>query len=189
MRILVVASDRAELAAFDDSFIKVVSGVGPVFAAASTASAIGQYKPDIVVSAGSAGSTGMLEIGECVSFGFSVFADMDLTAYHLRRGTSLTPERCTISSINLDGSSSLVLATSASFASDPEKYREFNAAAVDMEGYGVAYASLLAGLPCLAVKVITDMIGEKPELKGYSGTLRNLRAKLPEKVLEAVSAL
>ena len=64
MRILVVASDRAELAAFDDSFIKVVSGVGPVFAAASTASAIGQYKPDIVVSAGSAGSTGMLEIGE-----------------------------------------------------------------------------------------------------------------------------
>ena len=58
-----------------------------------------------------------------------------------------------------------------------------------MEAYGVAAAAFLSGFPCLAVKVITDMIGEKPELKGYSGILRNLRAKLPEKVLEAVSAL
>ena len=62
MKILVVVSDRAELAAFDDRFIGVVSGVGPVFAAAASSAAISEYHPDFVLSSGSAGSLGPLAI-------------------------------------------------------------------------------------------------------------------------------
>ena len=189
MRILVVVSDKAEGAVFDDRFIKVVSGVGPVFAAAAAASAINRFKPDAVVSAGSAGSLGKLSIGECVSFGSVVYADMDLSAYHLRPGTSLAPDRRTFSSIRLASSSEHILATSASFASSEERYLPFNASAADMEAYGVAYSAYLESIPCLAVKAITDIVGEKPEIGEYRKKLKEIRAKLPEMVLECIAAL
>ena len=168
MKILVVVSDRAELAAFDDRFIKTVSGIGPVFAAAAAADSIIRYRPDVVVSAGSAGSLGKLDIGDCVSFGSVVYADIDLSAYHLRVGTSLTPDRRTFSSIRMASSSEHILATSAAFASSRERY---------------------SSIPCLAVKAITDIVGEKTDLGDYRKRLKEIRAKLPEMVLEEVAAL
>lgn len=189
MKILVVVSDRAELAAFDDRFIGVVSGIGPVFAAAASAAAIAEYLPDVVVSAGSAGSLGPLEMGDCVSFGSVVYADMDLSAYHLLPGTSLAPDRRTFSSIRLASSSDHILASSAAFASDKSRYLPFHASAADMEAYGVAYSAYLASIPCIAVKAITDIVGEKPMLGDYRKRLKEIRGALPEKVLEAVSSL
>lgn len=189
MKILVVVSDKAELSAFDDRFIGIVSGVGPVFAAAATASAIAEYRPDAVVSAGSAGSLGDLRIGDCISFGSVVYADMDLSAYHLRIGTSLTPDRRTFSSIKLASPSDHILATSASFASSRERYLPFGASAADMEAYGVAYSAYAESIPCLAVKAITDIVGERTPLSDYRKTLKEIRSKLPEVVLEGVSAL
>lgn len=189
MKILVVVSDRVELAAFDDRFIKTVSGIGPVFAAAAAADSIIRYRPDVVVSAGSAGSLGKLDIGDCVSFGSVVYADIDLSAYHLRIGTSLTPDRRTFSSIRLASSSEHILATSAAFASSRERYSSFNASAADMEAYGVAYSAYLESIPCLAVKAITDIVGEKPEIGEYRKKLKEVRAKLPEMVQEEVAAL
>ena len=189
MKILVVVSDKAELAAFDDRFIGVVSGIGPVFAAAASAAAIAEYHPDVVVSAGSAGSLGPLEIGDCVSFGSVVYADMDLSAYHLLPGTSLAPDRRTFSSIRLASSSEHILASSAVFASDKTRYLPFHASAADMEAYGVAMAAYLAGVPCFAVKAITDIVGNPIRLSDYGFTLRSLRSLLPERVEEVLKQL
>ena len=58
-----------------------------------------------------------------------------------------------------------------------------------MEAYGVALSSSLKGIPCYAVKIITDLIGNHVNLGTYGYTLRQLRTFLPEKVEEVLSAL
>ena len=184
MRILVAASDSAELRGFGDGFLKVVTGVGPVLAAASVALAISKEHPDAVVSVGSAGSSGSLSIGDIVSFGSVIFPDADLTAYGMERGATLLPGHRKLSSLPLDPSSSLVLATSSSFASVPAA----GADASDMEGYGVAVAAFLSGIPCFAVKAITDIAGEKLPMKEYLSIMRNLVMKLPGKVEEIIGS-
>ncbi len=179
VKALVIASDKAELASFHDDFIKVVCGVGPILAAASAASAIAQYRPDAVFSVGSAGSLGVLRIGDCVSFGSVITPDHDLTAFRMKRGSTLLPSRATLHGITLDRSSSYVLSSSGTFASSCPP---LEADAADMEAYGIAVAAMTASIPCFAVKVITDVVGEKVSLPEYGYTLRSLRALLPERV-------
>ena len=157
-----------------------------MLAAAAAASAIAMHSPDAVVSVGSAGSFGGLAVGDCVSFGSVVMPDQDLTAFHLGRGRTLLPSRATVGELRLDRSSDLILSTSSSFASGPPV---IPAHAADMEAYGVAYSAYLASIPCLAVKAITDIVGEKPALGDYRKKLKEIRGALPEKVLEAVSSL
>lgn len=187
MRILAVASDKAELTAFDpERYIRIVCGIGPVLAAAVSASAIAAHSPDAVVSVGSAGSFGSLAVGECVSFGSVVMPDQDLTAFRLGRGRTLLPSKATIGELRLDRSSDLILSTSSAFASGPPI---IPAHAADMEAYGVAAAAYLAGVPCFAVKVITDIVGSPIRLSDYGFTLRSLRSLLPERVEEVLKQL
>ena len=185
MKVLLVASDKAELKPFGDECIKIVSGVGPILAAAAAAYAIAEYKPDVVFSVGSAGSMGKLKIGDVASFAKVITPDSDLSAFHLPPGSTLLPSRASLSAIALDGSSSLVLSSSGRFASERSSLSD----AADMEAYGVALSSSLKGIPCYAVKIITDLIGNHVNLGTYGYTLRQLRILLPEKVEEVLSAL
>ena len=50
-------------------------------------------------------------------------------------------------------------------------------------------SAYLESIPCLAVKAITDIVGEKTDLGDYRKRLKEIRAKLPEMVLEEVAAL
>ena len=186
MKVLIAASDRSELKAFGDKWDKVVTGVGPIISAAAVSKAVAEYGSDIVISVGSAGSCGSLEIGDVVSFGSVVSGDQDLTLYHLPPGATLGARRETIGSISLDPSSSLVLISSAAFAAERPVLR---ADAADMEAYGTALASTLYNIPCRAVKAITDMIGEKITIADYSAMLRKIRSLIPEKVEELLSGL
>ncbi len=187
MRVLIVASDKAELKAFPDTFEKVASGVGPVLAAASAAYAIAEHLPDVVFSVGSAGSAGKLSIGECVSFARVVSPDFDLSSYGLEVGSTLMGNRKILSSIELDRNSSYVLSSSGSFNTGISLPFHYDAA--DMEAYGVAFAASMRHIPCFAVKVITDVIGEHVDLGEYGYTLRSLRSLLPLKVEEILSSL
>ena len=184
MKVLVVASSKTELSYFSGSYSKAVSGVGPVLAAAVTASAINEVKPDVVFSVGSAGSMGKLGIGECLSFGSVIMPDMDLTAYGLERGVTLLPAGKKMGRIMLDSNSDSILSTSSSFAAEPMP----GADAADMEAYGVAVAASLSSIPCYAVKVITDIVGKHVSLKEYGTTLRSLLFKLPAKVEEVLQS-
>ena len=195
MKVLLVASSKAELApfpseAYGHDFVKCVCGVGPVLAAASAAAAIAANHPDAVFSVGSAGSYGTLRVGDAVSFGSVVSPDNDLTAFHMKRGGTLLPSGATLSSVTLDGNSAYILSSSGTFAS--LSHSPFGSDivpdAADMEAYGVAAASLLAAVPCRAVKIITDIIGDGMKLSEYGFRLRELRERLPEKVLEVLSA-
>ena len=187
MKVLIIASDRSELSAFSDGFVRIVSGVGPFLAAASAAAAIAEHHPDAVFSVGSAGSYGSLSVGECVSFGSVATPDQDLSAFHLRKGSTLLPSRATIGSIDLDRSSSLRLLTSGTFASAPCEDMEADAA--DMEAYGVALSAFIAHIPCFAVKIITDIVGDGTRLSEYGFRLRDLRERMPAVVEEALRRL
>ena len=194
MKVLLVASSKAELAPFPSEacghdFVKCVCGVGPVLAAASAAAAIAANHPDAVFSVGSAGSYGTLRVGDAVSFGSVVSPDNDLTAFHMKRGAALLPSGATLSSVTLDRNSAYLLSSSGTFASLPHSpFIDSVPDAADMEAYGVAAASLLAAVPCRAVKIITDIIGDGMKLSEYGFRLRELRKRLPEKVLEVLSA-
>ena len=104
MKILVVVSDRAELAAFDDRFIKTVSGIGPVFAAAAAADSIIRYRPDVVVSAGSAGSAAVYGGKNSVFFRF-----YDCVSFHKRFRPSIPSDEAVqeVCILPLHGHSSL----------------------------------------------------------------------------------
>ena len=183
---LLAASDKAELKGFGDGYIKLVTGVGPVLAAAQVSKAISEHRPDVVVSVGSAGSLGKLGLGEIVSFGSVVSSDQDLTFYHLPLGATLGPGRETIASLALDRSSRYVLVTSARFA---DKRPDIPGDASDMEAYGVAMAARIHNVPCYAVKVITDIVGERVSLSDYSRRLREWRSGLSLKVDELIGSL
>ncbi len=185
MKVLLVASDKAELKPFPDSYIKAVSGIGPVLSAAITASSIHEYKPDIVISVGSAGSAGRLKLGECVSFGRVISPDPDLTAFHLGRGSTILPTRATINGFVLDRNSEYILSSSSAFATVPFSSSD----ASDMEAYGVAAAAYLQNIPCFAVKVITDIIGKRISMGDYGFNLRKLRDALLPEVERVISSL
>ena len=185
MRILIAASDRAELSAFPDSYDKVITGIGPVLAAANTAMAIASCHPDVVVSVGTAGSAGSLAIGDIVSFGSVISPDADLSAYGLKRGITLLPDHRKLSSISLDRSSRYVLSSSSALASEAVDGVD----AFDMEGYGVAVAAFCASVPCLAVKAITDIVGIRTEMNDYLSLRRSLVQMLPSKVSETIKVL
>ena len=178
MKVLLVASDKAELKPFGDECIKIVSGVGPILAAAAAAYAIAEYKPDVVFSVGSAGSMGKLKIGDVASFAKVITPDSDLSAFHLSPGSTLLPSRASLSAIALDGSSSLVLSSSGRFASERSSLSD----AADMEAYGVALSAYLRKIPCYAVKLITDIVGEKITLGDYGYNLRTMREAMAAKV-------
>ncbi len=178
MKVLVVASAKAELKAFGDEYIKLVTGIGPVLAAAATASAIERYSPDVVVSVGTAGSVGKLSVGEIVSFGSVIFPDLDLTSYGLAKGETLLSGGKRLGAIPLDPDSSYVLSTSSSFASVPNAYSD----ASDMEGYGVALAAYLRNIPVFAVKAITDIIGNRVGLAEYTSIRKGVIPLLPQRV-------
>lgn len=191
MKVLIAASDKAELKGFGD-YDKVVTGVGPIMAAAAVSKAIAETKADAVLSVGSAGAVpGRLQIGDIASFSSVVSLDQDLTFYHLAFGSTLDSSRATVGALRLSCSDSgLVLASSSSFVSGmSDELALLNASACDMECYGVALAARLYSIPCLALKAITDIVGQPVTLGEYGFSLRSLRSLLAEKAEEMIRSL
>ena len=58
-----------------------------------------------------------------------------------------------------------------------------------MEAYGVAAAAFLVGIPCLAVKAITDIVGEKPEMREYLALRKRVVGFLAQKVDEIINSI
>lgn len=162
-KVLVIASDRNELKGLDESWKKCVSGVGPVMAAVQSVIAIEKYKPDVVVSTGSAGSLGRFRRGDVVSFSSVVTPDQDLTPFRVALGSTIGPDRATLGELfTLDRTSGYVLCSSGKFSSEVlPSHRILKADAADMEAYGVALASRYMGVGFYCVKLITDIVGDK----------------------------
>lgn len=178
MRVLLAASDKAELKGFSDDYIKVVTGVGPILSASITMREAILNKADIIVSIGSAGAiSDKLIIGEAYSFSSVITPDLDLTKFHLALGSTLDKNRATISEMRCsDRESGLVLLTSGTFASKANDALKADAA--DMEAYGAAISAYNLSIPFYAVKLITDRVGDSSDIGKVAFNLREGRAKL-----------
>ncbi|MGN1164161.1 MAG: hypothetical protein ACI4S4_05050, partial [Candidatus Ornithospirochaeta sp.] len=142
-KILIVASDKSELRGFGDEYCRVVSGVGPIMSAAAAASEIEKSGAEAVFSVGTCGSTGRIGRGSVVSFGSVVCPDQNLSAMHLKKGTTIDWTRATLGEIyTSDRTSNLVLLTSGTFSSSiTEDFVLLKADCADMEAYGVGIAA------------------------------------------------
>ncbi len=181
-RILLVASDPNEIKGLDGPWDKAVCGVGPVNAAAYTAINALKYKSEIVVSVGSCGSLGIIGRGDVVSFSTVVTPDQDLSAVHLSLGTTIGPDRATFKELyTLDKTSPYILYSSGTFSSAVlPSHTALKADCADMEAYGVAVACRALNIGFYAVKIVTDIVGEKVKIGDVNAFYREGRARLGE---------
>lgn len=181
-RILLVASDKAELKGLDGDWESCVCGVGPIQSAAMTAVYASRFKSEIVVSVGSAGSLGHLKKGDVVSFSSVVTPDQDLSAMHIRLGSTIGPDRATFNTLyTLDRTSGYTLYSSGRFSSEIlPSHTLLKADAADMEAYGVAMAAKCMGLGFYCVKLITDIVGDESSVGDVSFSYRAGRERLGE---------
>lgn len=188
-KILLVASDKAELKGLDGEWDKCICGVGPIQSAAMTVRYAMEYKSDIIVSVGSAGSLGRLKTGDVVSFSSVVTPDQDLSHMHVRLGSTIGPDRATFNTLyTLDRTSGYVLYSSGRFSSEIlPSHTFFKADAADMEAYGVGMAAKCLGLGFYCVKLITDIVGDKSTVGDVSFSYREGRARLGEVLSSIIS--
>lgn len=162
-------------------FDVIAAGVGPAYAAASTAAALSRGEYDLVVSAGIGGGfPGVAEIGSLVVADAIVAADLgaetaegQLTLDELGFGTSRASvdaawsERfaAAIESAGLVAASGPILTVSLATgrAETMELRRSLvpGAAAEGMEGYGVAVAAAGFGIACAELRAISNAVGPR----------------------------
>jgi len=149
-RVLVVSATKSEAAYVPAGMRLALTGIGKVEAAAVTAAAIAQERPDVVVNIGTAGA---LRPGVAGLFLPSRVVNHDLSATAIRAlGHDAVDE------IALPDGDGTVLATGDLFVTDPaarDRIAE-RAHLVDMEGFAVARACQLAGVPVRLVKIVSD---------------------------------
>ncbi len=186
-RVLVMTSVQVEKEAVlrglsgSSRFDVQVAGVGPAAAAASTAIALTRGQYDLVVSAGIAGGfAGRAEIGSLVVADEIVAADLGaqtpegfFSLDELGFGSARVPVdadlvtrvRDALRTAGLSVAAGPVLSVSTVTGTAATAVelaaRVPGAAAEAMEGYGVATAARLHGVPILEIRAISNMVGPR----------------------------
>ena len=150
---LLVVALSEEADALDDSLPVLVTGPGKVNAATAVATALSGARPATVVNVGTAGGLrdglhGIHEIGTVMQH------DFDAAAIRALVGRDYGDP------IVLAGGAApgVVLATGDGFVTDSTLRSRLAVEAhlVDMEGYAVAWAARVAGVPVRLVKLVSD---------------------------------
>lgn len=150
--ILLVAATERELCGHDG----LVCGVGPVEAAASTARALAVHEFHAVLHVGLAGGRG-IDVGEVVVGTEAVYLDLSAewpVLDRLEPDARLVQEACAA----LPGAHTSPIHTSAAVGACNSLLQSPLVEA--MEGFGVLRAALLAGVPAVEVRAISNMLGE-----------------------------
>ena len=129
----------------------LVTGVGKVNAAVALGQILGEHSPARVINLGTAGAlrdglSGTLVVGTVLEH------DLDDVSIHALTGLHATEP------IELDPASGIILATGDRFVSTSEERARIGGRAhlVDMEGYAIAKACRVAGIPLTMVKQVSD---------------------------------
>lgn len=206
MNVLIVVATTGEAARLADLPARVVvSGVGPVAAALATARALGQERFDLAVNAGIGGAYpgSGLNPGDLAVSSVIVQADLgaqdgegflNLTAL----GLSILPDRHNVGIFPAwDGSARLATQVEAAYGpaltlstvtGTVERAQALarlypGALTEGMEGAGVAHAALLAGVPALEVRGVSNSVGPRNRaawriMEALDATRRGLTALL-----------
>ncbi len=163
----------------------LITGVGPVEAAAAVGCALAELKagdgvPDGIVSLGSAGSR-TLDHARVYRVSSVSYRDMDASALGFPKGE--TPYPCVPAILPLaDGPATLPsarLATGASVVSGAA-YDAVDADMVDMETFAVVRAAARFDLPVLGLRGVSDGRTDLTELSHWTNALAEIDLRLAE---------
>ena len=186
-RILYVMATQAEyLDALRSRFQPLICQVGPVEAALHTAAFLsGHREIDLVISLGSAGSA-RLEQAQVYQVSSVAYRDMDASAFGFPKG--VTPFSNLPAAIDLgmavDGLAAASISTGANVVSG-DGYGSVEQDMVDMETWAIMRACLMAEIPLIGLRGISD--GAHPVAE-YSDWTRYLSV-IDERLAHAVDRI
>ena len=161
----------------------LITGVGPVEAAAVTAEALAALRaqgelPQLVFSLGSAGSRN-LEHAEVYQLASVSYRDMDCSPLGFARGLVPFLDEPAVVPIaqQIPGIASASIATGASIVSGA-MYDAIEADMVDMESYAVYRAAKRFGVPMIGLRGITDGKSELARYEDWADYLEIVDRKL-----------
>ena len=163
----------------------LITGVGPVEAAAGAAHALAELKaegalPDLIVSLGSAGSR-TLDHARVYSVSQVAYRDMDASPLGFPKGETPYPRLPVVLPL-ADGPAALPtarLATGGSVVSGPT-YDDIDADMVDMETFAVARAAARFGVPVLGLRGVSDGRTDLSALEHWTDALAEVDQRLAE---------
>lgn len=163
----------------------LITGVGPVEAAAVVAHALAELKtegalPDLIVSLGSAGSR-TLEHARVYRVAQVTYRDMDASVFGFPKGETPYPRLPAVLPL-AEGPGTLPaarLATGASVVSGPA-WDAIDADMVDMETFAVVRAAARFGLPVLGLRGVSDGRTDLSELSHWTDALAEIDLRLAE---------
>lgn len=163
----------------------LITGVGPVEAAAGVAQALAELKtggalPDVVISLGSAGSR-TLDHARIYRVTEVSYRDMDASALGFPKGETPYP-RLPAVLLMADGPASLPtarLATGASVVSGAA-YDAVEADMVDMETFAVVRAAARFGVPVIGLRGVSDGRTDLSQLSHWTDALAEIDLRLAE---------
>lgn len=180
MRILVVAATERELSGHDG----LACGIGPVEAAARTAHALAEGRPNTVLHVGLAGGVD-LEAGTIVVGTEALYADIAAAIPVVSR---VEPDQKLLAAVRaaFPDAPALPIATRAAVSGPSDTVSLGDARVEAMEGFAVLRACELAGVPAVEVRVISNELGEPDRSRWeLERGLEVLAAALP-RLLDAV---
>jgi futalosine hydrolase len=153
-RVLLVAATERELSGHEG----LACGIGPVEAAAATARALADGRPDAVLHVGLAGGV-ELEAGALVVGTEALYADIAAAIPVVSR---VEPDAKLLAAVRaaFPEAPALPIATRAAVSGPRDTVSQGDARVEAMEGFAVLRACELAGVPAVEVRVISNELGE-----------------------------
>ncbi len=192
--LFVMATEQEYGAELKKRIVPLITGVGPVEAAAATAEALAKLSanndlPDIVFSLGSAGSR-KLEHAEVYQLSSVCYRDMDCSPLGFERGLVPFLDEPAVISIPLQipGIASASIASGASIVSG-KAYDAIDADMVDMESYAVYRAAKRFRVPTMGLRGITDGRTELARYEDWADYLEIVDRKLAKDIDRFFSAI
>jgi futalosine hydrolase len=182
--ILVVAATELELRGVPSRARRLTCGVGPVEAAAATAAALEQERPEAVLHVGIAGATRAsgIAVPELVLGSEAVYCDLTQAFRLAPRRVTADPGLLAAARRALPDAPVRPIGTSARVGGTTGVEVEA------MEGFGVLRAAQLAGVPALEVRAVSNEIEEPDRGRWrFDEALAALAAATP-RLLEEVAA-
>lgn len=176
MTVLVVAATTRELEGAPDG---VACGIGPVEAAAFTARALAERRPDAVLHVGLAGARG-IEPPTLVLGSESRYSDIGAAIPVVDR---LVPDARLLAAARLVCPDALVLAIGTSARVGGTSGCEVEA----MEGFAVLRAAALAGVPALELRAVANDIDEADRTRWRVDDALAALAKATPRVLASLA--
>jgi adenosylhomocysteine nucleosidase len=189
--LFVMATDHEYGRHLQKLIVPLITGVGPIEAAAATGAALGILAhagrlPGLVVSLGSAGSRKLDHAG-VYQVASIAYRDIDASPFGFAAGITPFLDEPAVAEIaaRIPGVPAASLSTGGKVIAGAEAYDSVDADMVDMETYAVYRAAKRFGVPMIGLRGISDGRGDVTGLHDWTEYLHILDEKLAA-IIEAL---